>query len=80
MRDDRKPIPLSEFNASEPGTYWVKWADDMGYAVEGWRTKADGVRHYGRDPGSGDKGAEWATEHYKTTDFARSQRRGGNHD
>jgi hypothetical protein len=74
MKPDRKAIPLSQFNASEPGQHWVKWADELGYAVEGWRTKVEGIRHQGRDPGSGDKGVEWAKEHYRITDFGRGKR------
>jgi len=64
------PIPLSEFNASPPGRYYVKWADELGYAVEGWRHKTEGIRQRGRDCGAGDKGCEWAMEHYRSHDFS----------
>ena len=66
-----KPIPISQFNASQPGRYYVKWVDDDGYAVEGWKTKTDGWRHQGRDPKWDDKGIEWARNHAKTYDYAK---------
>lgn len=53
-----RPIHLSQFNASPPGRYWVRWVADDGLAVEGWRTKTEGVRQHGRDVGPNDKGAE----------------------
>ena len=68
---ERKAIPLSQFNASEPGQYWVKWIDADGFAVEGWLTKEDGARHPGRDPVAGDKGMEVVRDHYKSHDFSK---------